>query len=39
VDAIVAENGVVAIYLHKKSLPPNKDGREQLSKQTLKPVV
>jgi HAD superfamily hydrolase (TIGR01484 family) len=32
VDAIVAENGAVAIYLHKKGLQPNNDGRKQLSK-------
>jgi len=32
VDAIVAENGAVAIFLSKKGLQRNQDGREQLSK-------
>lgn len=32
VDAIVAENGAVAIFSSKKGLHPNQDGREQLSK-------
>jgi HAD superfamily hydrolase (TIGR01484 family) len=32
VDAIVAENGAVAIFLSKKGLQPNQDGRKQLSK-------
>jgi HAD superfamily hydrolase (TIGR01484 family) len=32
VDAIVAENGAVAIFSRKKGLRPNQDGHEQLSK-------
>lgn len=32
VDAIVAENGAVALFLSKKCLQPNKDGAKQLSK-------
>jgi hydroxymethylpyrimidine pyrophosphatase-like HAD family hydrolase len=32
VDAIVAENGAVALFLNKKCLQPNEDGRKQLSK-------
>jgi HAD superfamily hydrolase (TIGR01484 family) len=31
-DAIVAENGAVALFLSKKGLQPNQDGRKQLSK-------
>jgi HAD superfamily hydrolase (TIGR01484 family) len=32
VDAIVAENGAVALFLNKKGLQPIQSGREQLSK-------